>query len=72
MDFQLKVFPTSGNAGPAGKVRIVATVNGIEHPPEVLWTFRFTDYEAELQKPLTRERDLAAFKLIRGPRKLHS
>ncbi len=36
------------------------------------WTFRFTDYLAVLQKPLTRERDLAAFERIRGQRKLHS
>ncbi|MEY4916030.1 MAG: hypothetical protein RJA02_2299, partial [Armatimonadota bacterium] len=46
MDFQLKVFPASGNAGPAGKVRIVATVNGIEQPPEVLWTFLSTEQPA--------------------------
>jgi cephalosporin-C deacetylase-like acetyl esterase len=43
MELQLSVSPKSGNAGPGGKVRIVAAISGIDHPPEVLWTFLSTE-----------------------------
>jgi hypothetical protein len=50
----------------------MVTINGIAHQPEVLCTFHFTDHLAELQMPLTRERDFAAFDGIKGPREYHS
>lgn len=46
MDIQLKMFPPSGNAGPSGKVKIVATLAGIDHQPEVLWTYLSTEQPA--------------------------
>ena len=46
MDLRLSVSPKSGNAGPDGKVRIVAAISGIDYPPEVLWTFLSTEQPA--------------------------
>jgi len=46
MELQLSVSPKSGNAGSAGKVRIVATIAGIDHQPELLWTFLSTEQPA--------------------------
>ena len=43
MELRLSVSPTSGNAGPGGKVRIVAAISDIDYPPEVLWTFLSTE-----------------------------
>ena len=46
MELRLSVSPKSGNAGPDGKVRIVAAISGIDYPPEVLWTFLSTEQPA--------------------------
>ena len=46
MELRLSVSPTSGNAGPGGKVRVVAAISGIDYPPEVLWTFLSTEQPA--------------------------
>ena len=46
MELRLSVSPKSGNAGPGGKARIVAAISGIDHPPEVLWTFLSTEQPA--------------------------
>lgn len=46
MELQLCVSPKSGNAGSAGKVRIVATIAGIDHQPDLLWTFLSTEQPA--------------------------
>lgn len=46
MELRLCVSPNSGNAGPGGKVRIVAAISGIDYPPEVLWTFLSTEQPA--------------------------
>ena len=46
MELGLSVSPKSGNAGSAGKVRILATISGIDYQPEVLWTFLSTEQPA--------------------------
>lgn len=46
MELLLSVSPKSGNAGPGGKVRIVADISGIDYQPEVLWTFLSTEQPA--------------------------
>ena len=46
MELRLSVSPKSGNAGPGGKVRVVAAISGIDYPPEVLLTFLSTEQPA--------------------------